>query len=238
MSQYVYVPGAGWFPPHQQCAVSSPSVGNVFPQVSPQQRLPGHAHAAQNASTQYLQQQQQSQQHPAPVQVQQYQIHQYKPADASFPNPSTISNSAFPYRPGYTQPPSNFQTPNADSIRFFDLVYGWGDRQASLPPQVLSFFNGGAKGPMPDLAAFNAQREANLATPEVPLPNPSIADPSSVLSQIRYDGFNILDTPWRMAGPELAPLPVPEMLPPVSPNLSMDLYRPGLQGIVGQGQRF
>jgi hypothetical protein len=91
---------------------------------------------------------------------------------------------------------------------------------------------------MPDLAAFNAARQTNMAAVESLLPNPGIADSSSVLSQVRYDGFNVLDTPWKMAGPEHgAPLPCPEMLP-AQPVLPMDLYQPGMQGLVGQGRMF
>jgi hypothetical protein len=238
MSQYVHVPGQGWFPTsgQQHCMGSSATAtaGLGFSHFSPQQRLPGHAHGPQTPPQTYQQPVQQQ----SPSYQQQHQMHHYQPVNASYNATSHVPNTQLvPYRPYTSSTPATIGAPNADSIRFCDLVYGWGDKWG-LPQEVITYLNNGVKGPMPDLTAFNAARQTNMAAVEPPLPNPGIADSSSVLSQVRYDGFNVLDTPWKMAGPEHgAPLPCPEMLPAV-PALPMDLYQPGMQGLVGQGRMF
>lgn len=238
MSQY-QVPGQGWFHGHQCLEPGSAGPlhpGNALAHFTPQQRLPGHVHSPQISSANQ-QQQYQPQQQPFPMQQ------QYQTGNTAFNVPPQqylpfTSGSNSSYRPLASTPPSHFGQPNADNLRFFDLMSGWGTTWG-LPQKVASYLSNGARGPIPDLHAFNAQREANLAAGEYQTPQFSIADPSSVLSQLRYDGENILSKPWINAGPEHGPpLPVPDMLPPMAASLPMDIYQPGLQGLVGQGRTF
>jgi hypothetical protein len=236
MAEYVQVPGQGWFPTsgHQHAMGSSLGLmgaiqgGHSFSHSSPQPRLPGYVHGPENAVSQQYQQHQLQQNWP-----QQYQAgNAFK---APTPQNSVAPTLSYPYRPGASSSTSNYGAPNADNIRFCDLMYGWGNKW-NLPPHIAAYIDGGYNGPVPDLTAFNAQRDANIAAVDYPLSNPSVADPASILSQLRYDGYNILDTPWTQA--TAAPLPCPEPLLPAPASYPMDIYQPGLQGVIGQGRAF
>ena len=120
--------------------------------------------------------------------------------------------------------------------QFVSLLAQWPMRGPMYPDNVVEYI--GNRGPMPDLNALEGQLmqvKADVASGKYNLSNPSIADPSMIMSRWT-DGVDVLQTPWVVADPRIhgAPLPPPAPLPVGLANSAIN-HQQGIQVYNGLG---